>query len=299
MAPKISPSLPLPPPIPTRGMRKGPDSGQSSKKECFHPKRGLTWGVCLAGVALNRRILRGKKKKKRQKKTKKKGVGSKGSSHRAKAPKPQEIAPKPRQRGRPTRKGRERPATKPPKKRVGKGENRYLCCFSPKLEIWTELGRWLQNGSVSPRVGRPHFCPNFARFPPVSKRKRNKLAGSGPKMAGSGPKMAGSGPKMSSLHGGAQLHALQRALQWKKLLSGDSSAEHWGGRWVCNRFPSFSPQNCSGGAGFCEGGGMGLCCVVLFFFFFSPPSPLSVEAAPQRHKTASNWPKERSIAKND
>lgn len=116
--PKNNPPPP-PPPIPTRGMRKGPDCGQSSKKESFHPKRGLTRGVCLTGVALNRRILREKKAKKGAL-----GVGSKGSSPRSvRAPKPQEIAPNPRQQqhGRPTRKGRESPAAKPPKKTCRKG----------------------------------------------------------------------------------------------------------------------------------------------------------------------------------
>lgn len=58
-------NTPTPPPVPTRGMRKGADCGQCSKKECFHPKWGLTQGVCLAGVALNRRILREKRQKKR------------------------------------------------------------------------------------------------------------------------------------------------------------------------------------------------------------------------------------------
>ena len=68
---------PIPPPNPFRreGCEKGPNGGQSSKKERFHPKRGLTWGVCLAGVALNRRIVRGKKEKERQKKKEKKKKG--------------------------------------------------------------------------------------------------------------------------------------------------------------------------------------------------------------------------------
>ena len=162
-------NTPTPPPVPTRGMRKGADCGQCSKKECFHPKWGLTQGVCLAGVALNRRILR----EKSQKIKGALGVGSKGSSHRSvRAPKPQEIAPKPRQRGRPTRKGRESPAAKPPKKRVGKGENRYLCCFSPKLEIRIDSGPWCQNGGVSPRVGRPHQ-PKFCLFSTHLKMKNS------------------------------------------------------------------------------------------------------------------------------
>ena len=74
--PKLPPnSPPMPPLFRREGCEKGPDGGQSSKKERFHPKRGLTWGVCLAGVALNRRIVRGKKEKERQKKKEKKKKG--------------------------------------------------------------------------------------------------------------------------------------------------------------------------------------------------------------------------------
>ena len=53
-----------------------------------------------------------------------------------------------------------------------------------------------------------------------------KMAGNAPKMAENSPKMAGNGPKMSSLHGSAQLDALQRALRWKESLFGDGSAVH-------------------------------------------------------------------------
>ena len=134
-----------------------------------------------------------RERKAKKKGKKKKGVGNKGSSPRPmKAPKPQEIAPKNRGSAeRPTRKGRERPAAKPPKKTCRKGrKNRYLCCFSPESEMWT--GRWLQDGGVSPRGGRPHFSPALARFSPVSKWKT--VAGNGLKMAGNGLKMAGNGP---------------------------------------------------------------------------------------------------------
>lgn len=149
----ITPPPHPPPSIPTR---KGTDCGESSKKERFDPKAALTGGLCLTGaavVALNRRILRGKKGKKRKKQNKqKKGrwvFGSKGSSRRAKL---QEIAPKPRQRGRPTRKGRESPAAKQPQKRVGKGAVIIGICaaFHPKPRPGGE-------GSES--------SPNSAAFP--------------------------------------------------------------------------------------------------------------------------------------
>ena len=133
----ITPPPHPPPSIPTR---KGTDCGESSKKERFDPKAALTGGLCLTGaavVALNRRILRGKKGKKRKKQNKQKkgalGVWQQGIFAQSKTA---GNCPKTEAAWTPDEKRQREPGSKTAPKtcRKGSSDHRYLCCFSPKTE---------------------------------------------------------------------------------------------------------------------------------------------------------------------